>query len=728
MNKVESKDKLAITEKWLKKYDKSFFIKAIQETCNLMLPFIVLFVIFHAILHFPSASFRHLITEGKLAYIGYVINYGYELFFNYIGIVVTICITYCFAMDKKMMNYRIIYMILTVVVVYSIFVRSKNPLQAELPIFGMCYLFTSLVASFLTCFVFYIWHTIYKGSIRFKYKKKAISKSLTIAFNDLPVVIILLSFSFLVSELCLYFGHGNNLQGIIVLLINNIIRWSYSLSDFLGAIVYSGLCLFLWFLGVNGGVMLPHKVVIPSVEDAVYVIANTNLQRTKIVTDQFIHNYVFIGGAGCGLAISIAILIKSRSKFHKNLGFLNVPFSLIGISDIIHYAIPIIFNFVLILPFFIVPIVNATIAYFSIYFNYVPINNCSLSCYTPIFYNAYKSTGSISAVILQLILLVIDVLIYLPFIERLNNQKYNQFKIRVEQLISLIKTQDVRNINLVELDGGIGDSARILITELREEINRKKNLTPEAYRALGENLYMVYHPQCDDNGDYVCSEALLRWNHPILGLVFPPLVIELARSGGILHELECVILDETCRTISNLETLPEISPKVSANIVSASLAHPDFLHMVMKYTRKHHIVNENLWIEMNEQDMMHIDDDVKQKLSFLRKRGHKFIIDDFGSEGTSVIYAGSGLFDGLKIDGSLIKNMFNDKDSYELVKSIANMGVKLNLLLLSEFVETEEEMEALKEMYINLFQGYFYSKTLKYDELVDFVLKEKEKR
>ena len=55
------------------------------------------------------------------------------------------------------------------------------------------------------------------------------------------------------------------------------------------------------------------------------------------------------------------------------------------------------------------------------------------------------------------------------------------------------------------------------------------------------------------------------------------------------------------------------------------------------------------------------------------------------------------------------------------------MGVKLNLLLLSEFVETEEEMEALKEMYINLFQGYFYSKTLKYDELIDFVLKEKEK-
>ena len=70
MNKVESKDKLAITEKWLKRYDKSFFIKAMQETCNLMLPFIVLFAISIVILDFPLAAFRQLITEGKLSFVG----------------------------------------------------------------------------------------------------------------------------------------------------------------------------------------------------------------------------------------------------------------------------------------------------------------------------------------------------------------------------------------------------------------------------------------------------------------------------------------------------------------------------------------------------------------------------------------------------------------------------------------------------------------------------------
>ena len=473
--------------------------------------------------------------------------------------------------------------------------------------------------------------------------------------------------------------------------------------------------------------MMPHETVIPSVKNAVYVIANTNISHTHIVTDQFIHNYVFLGGAGCGLALSVAILIKSKSNLHRSFGAFNLPFTAMGIADIIHYTIPVIFNFVLFIPFFIIPIINTLIAYLSIYLGFVPMDKCSLFCTTPIFFNAYKSTGSFSAVILQVIILIIDIIIYIPFIEKLNNQKYVEFRIRIEQLIAYIKANDVKNINLIELDGPLGDTSRILLSELATEVMKKKNLTPEAYKATGEHLYMVYHPQCDDSGEYVCSEALLRWEHPILGLVFPPLIIELARSGGILHELESVILDETCRSISNIEKISDISPKISANIVSASLAHPDFLHMIMKYTRKYHIQNENLWIEMNEQDMMHIDDAVKQKLSFLRKRGHKFIIDDFGAEGTSIVYAGSGLFDGLKIDGSLIKNMFNDKDSYELVKSIANMGVKLNLLLLSEFVETEEEMEALKEMYINLFQGYFYSKTLKYDELIDFVLKEKEK-
>ena len=728
MNKVESKDKLAITEKWLKRYDKSFFIKAMQETCNLMLPFIVLFAISIVILDFPLAAFRQLITEGKLSFVGYIVTFAYNVFNNHISIIVTICLVFCFAFGKKIQPFRAILMILTGVIVYCILVRTNNPINKDYPVFGICYLFTALIASLLTCFAFYLFHLKLKGSIRLKYKKRAINRSLTLAFNDAPVVVLLIAFAFLVSELCMYFGDGNNAQGILILNVNDIVRWCYRTSDFLGAIAYSVFCMLLWFVGINGEAMLPHDGIIPSVDGAVYVVANTNIQHTRIVTDQFIHNYVFIGGAGCGLALSIAILLKSKSKSYKSFSIANIPLSFLGISDIIYYAIPIVFNYILFVPFFLIPIVNTIIAYLSIYLDFVPTAACSLYKTSPIFYNAYKSTGSMSAVILQVVLIVIDTLIYIPFVCRINNQKYREFRIRVEQLISYIKTHDVKKVNLIELDGALGDTSRILLTELATEVMRKKNTSPEEYKAGGEKLYMVYHPQCDDNGDYVVSEALLRWEHPILGLVFPPLVIELARSGGILHDLECVILDETCRTISNLETLPEISPKVSANIVSASLAHPDFLHMVMKYTRKHHIVNENLWIEMNEQDMMHIDDDVKQKLSFLRKRGHKFIIDDFGSEGTSVIYAGSGLFDGLKIDGSLIKNMFNDKDSYELVKSIANMGVKLNLLLLSEFVETEEEMEALKEMYINLFQGYFYSKTLKYDELVDFVLKEKEKR
>ncbi len=727
MNKVESDDRLIKTRKSLDKYDKTLFLKAIQETCQLMLPFIVLYVFSYAILNFPLASFRHLITEGRLSNIGYIIRFANNIFCDYVGIVAVISLTFCFAHGIKVQPYRNVVMVMTAVCVYCILVHNYNPAIKDIPSFGISYLFTALISSYITGSIFKIAHRKFNGTIRLKYKKKALSRSLSIAFNDMPIVLILLAISFLISELCMYFGDGYNFQGLIVMGLGRLVVYCYNLNDLLGALAYSILCIFFWFIGMNGEAMLPHESVIPSVTEAVYVIANTNIERTHIVSDQFIHNYVFLGGAGCGLALSVAILIKSKSVSHRSFGAFNLPFTAMGIADIIHYTIPVIFNFVLFIPFFIIPIINTLIAYLSIYLGFVPMDKCSLFCTTPIFFNAYKSTGSFSAVILQVIILIIDTIIYIPFIEKLNNQKYVEFRIRIEQLIAYIKANDVKNINLIELDGPLGDTSRILLSELATEVMKKKNLTPEAYKAIGEHLYMVYHPQCDDSGEYVCSEALLRWEHPIIGLVFPPLIIELARSGGILHELESVILDETCRSISNIEKISDISPKISANIVSASLAHPDFLHMIMKYTRKYHIQNENLWIEMNEQDMMHIDDDVKQKLSFLRKRGHKFIIDDFGAEGTSIVYAGSGLFDGLKIDGSLIKNMFNDKDSYELVKSIANMGVKLNLLLLSEFVENEEEMEALKEMYINLFQGYFYSKTLKYDELIDFVIKEKGK-
>ncbi len=101
---------------------------------------------------------------------------------------------------------------MTAVCVYCILVHNYNPAIKDIPSFGISYLFTALISSYITGSIFKIAHRKFNGTIRLKYKKKALSRSLSIAFNDMPIVLILLAISFLISELCMYFGDGYNFQ------------------------------------------------------------------------------------------------------------------------------------------------------------------------------------------------------------------------------------------------------------------------------------------------------------------------------------------------------------------------------------------------------------------------------------------------------------------------------------------------------------------------------------
>ena len=135
MNKVESDDRIVKARKSLDKYDNALFLKAIQETCQLILPFIVLYVFSYAIFNFPVASFRHLITEGRFSNIGYIIRFANNMFCDYVGIVAVISLTFCFAHGIKVQPYRNVMMILTAVCVYCILVHNYNPAIKDIPSF-----------------------------------------------------------------------------------------------------------------------------------------------------------------------------------------------------------------------------------------------------------------------------------------------------------------------------------------------------------------------------------------------------------------------------------------------------------------------------------------------------------------------------------------------------------------------------------------------------------------
>lgn len=197
------------------------------------------------------------------------------------------------------------------------------------------------------------------------------------------------------------------------------------LGNSLGAMVIAYIFLhFFWFFGINGG----------SVVGAVYnpilkILSAQNLEAFKvgadipnIITGQFQDMFATFGGAGSTLSLLIAMVLICKSKRIKSLGKLSALPGIFGINEPIIFGLPIMLNPILLIPFVLVPTVNIIITYFCMAAGLVPLTNgVQLPWTTPIIFSGFLTTGWQGAV-LQVILLILGVFMYMPFIKILDNQ------------------------------------------------------------------------------------------------------------------------------------------------------------------------------------------------------------------------------------------------------------------------------------------------------------------
>ena len=198
-----------------------------------------------------------------------------------------------------------------------------------------------------------------------------------------------------------------------------------NLGNSLGAMVTAYIFLhFFWFFGINGG----------SVVGAVYnpilkILSAENLEAFQagteipnIITGQFQDMFATFGGAGSTLSLLIAMVLICKSKRIKSLGKLSTLPGIFGINEPIIFGLPIMLNPILLVPFVLVPTVNIIITYFCMSAGLVPLTNgVQIPWTTPIIFSGFLTTGWQGAV-LQVILLVLGVFMYMPFIKMLDNQ------------------------------------------------------------------------------------------------------------------------------------------------------------------------------------------------------------------------------------------------------------------------------------------------------------------
>lgn len=160
--------------------------------------------------------------------------------------------------------------------------------------------------------------------------------------------------------------------------------------------------------------------------------------------------------------------------------------------------------------------------------------------------------------------------------------------------------------------------------------------------------------------------------------------------------------------------------KISVNITAKSLLW-DIEGCIEDCLKKYDIPSQKLWLEITEQDILVNTDTVIDKLNHLKKLGHTLLIDDFGMGHTSLIYLQSNYFNVVKLDGSLVKKMLDSKTSQEIISSIVELGNKLGVKIIAEFVETEHHWNMLAELGCNWYQGYLFSKPVPLDEFISYL-------
>jgi diguanylate cyclase (GGDEF)-like protein len=251
------------------------------------------------------------------------------------------------------------------------------------------------------------------------------------------------------------------------------------------------------------------------------------------------------------------------------------------------------------------------------------------------------------------------------------------------------------------------------------EQERMRKLVDDELRGAIENneLTLVYQPQVHaDTGRIASVEALVRWRHPVHGMISPVMFISAAEERGLIVPLGEWVLR---RAMHDAARWPKL--RVGVNVSAVQFRQKDFVELVGRILKECKAEPGQLELELTEGVLVEDADQAQAAMMDLRSLGVKLALDDFGTGYSSLIYLRRFAFDKIKIDKSFLDQMEATGESAILVHSVVHLGRALGLEVTAEGVETEEQRRFLQAVGCHLLQGYLFSKPVpaeKLDELM----------
>lgn len=238
-----------------------------------------------------------------------------------------------------------------------------------------------------------------------------------------------------------------------------------------------------------------------------------------------------------------------------------------------------------------------------------------------------------------------------------------------------------------------------------------------------QQLHMYFQIQVDHNSRPIGAEALIRWIHPQMGMVFPVQFIPLAEETGLILSIGQWALESVCKQIKLWESNPLTRDlEISVNISARQFHQADFVTLVDDLIKQTGINPSHLKLELTESVVLDNVDDTVAKMHALKKLGVRLSMDDFGTGYSSLSYLTQLPLDQLKIDQSFVRNIGIKSSDSVIAQTIIGMANNLNMELIAEGVETQAQRVFLEKAGCKLYQGYLYGKPVPLEKFTDALL------
>ncbi|MFK8028227.1 MAG: EAL domain-containing protein [Gammaproteobacteria bacterium] len=271
----------------------------------------------------------------------------------------------------------------------------------------------------------------------------------------------------------------------------------------------------------------------------------------------------------------------------------------------------------------------------------------------------------------------------------------------------------------------VGRSYFFYESDMEAAVTRKMEIEADLRRSVSRDQIDVYfQPKADlKTNQIVGMEALVRWNHPLKGIICPQEFIPLAEETGIVNEIGLWVMIGACLQVKEWNDQGYGPYTIAVNLSGVQLENGEIINQVRQVLEETQIDPTLLELEITESTIMHHPERVIEVLNRLKEMGVQLAVDDFGTGYSSLNYLKRFPIDLLKIDAAFVQDVETDADDRAIVQSIIALAKSMRIQVVAEGVETRQQQEFLRALDCDYIQGYYIGRPVCAEEFEQHVLK-----